>query len=119
MYCSEVLCYAQGLLVTGGFWATSASHWLVTPAGPLLPPGTFTLKQPNRENTELFKHHHIAFVIKHLCRHILEEIFLIHVLSHTNFKYSVYCSDRLTVIVLHLKFSSNCQLVLDLTLWYG
>ena len=38
--------------VAGGFWATSASHWLVTPVGPLVPPGTFTLKQPNRENTD-------------------------------------------------------------------
>ena len=47
-----------------GFWATSASHWLVTPPGPLLPPGTFTLKQPNRENTEFFEQqiHNLRFV---------------------------------------------------------
>ena len=37
----------------GGSWATSASHWLVTPAGPLLlPPGTFTLRKKYR-NTKI------------------------------------------------------------------
>ena len=60
--CSSVLC--TGGRGNRGFWATSASHWLVTPPGPLLPPGTFTLKQPNRENTEFFEQQiqHLRFV---------------------------------------------------------
>ena len=39
--------------VREGFWATSASHWLVTPAGPLLlPPGTFTLRKKYRNTLD-------------------------------------------------------------------